>query len=148
MDKDSKTRKGQVPLICGYCGSRNVKVFRNAERVLVRCEDCHERLLSYYADPDRWDVDGAPTRDGDPFLVQQVEQHLLSQVDEPARALYAFLRRYLKRYGYAPTLREMQAGVGWASPNTVTYRLHQLEEVKLIERDYGAARGIRLLCVA
>jgi SOS-response transcriptional repressor LexA len=62
--------------------------------------------------------------------------------------LYDYLRRYIGRYRYAPTLREMQAAVGWQSANSATYYLAQLEEVGLIERDYGASRGIRLVHVA
>lgn len=148
MEKSSESRKGSIPLVCGYCGSRHVKIIRDATHVLIRCEDCGRRLFAYYADSDRWVEGDQPPEDADPFLVRRVESDLLAQVGEPARVLYEFLRRYTQAHGYAPTIREMREGVGWESTNMVDYCLKQLEAVELIERDYATSRGIRLVRVA
>lgn len=148
MSKSSGSRKRDLPIVCGYCGSERVRQIRSAERVLIRCEACRRRLFSYYIDPDRRGKDALPPEESDRFLVRQVERELLEQVSEPAQVLYEFLCRYIDRHGYAPTLREMQMGIGWESINSVSYRLTQLEEAGLIEREYRTARGIRLVYVA
>lgn len=146
-EKRKKPGRRRLPVICGYCGAEAVVALRNTERVLIRCEACGTRLFAYYTDPDRRQR-GAPPRCEDAFFVRQVERDLLREVTRPAQALYEFIRRYIARHGYAPTLREMQTGVGWQSVTSVRHHLKQLERVGLIERDYGAARGIRLVHVA
>lgn len=137
-------RRIRMPMICQFCQSTQVYGHHAHDRVLISCEVCGGRSVSYYTDRRRWE-EPEPSTDLDPFLVREVELGLLSQLDPPAQALYEFIKRFYRRYRYAPTLREMQAGVGFSSPNAVTYRLGQLEALGLIERDYGAARGLRLM---
>jgi hypothetical protein len=121
-----------------------VHVLRSQERVLIRCGACGAKIFAHYADPHHpadGDEDAGP-------LVRSVELELLSQVTIPAQALYEYLRRYVSRHGYAPTLREMQAGMGWSSVNVARHYLKQLEKAGLIERDFAATRGIRIVYVA
>lgn len=64
---------------------------------------------------------------------------------ERRAAVYRFVGRYVDRCGYAPTLREIAAGVGLATPSAALHHLYQLEEMGLIERRFHAARAIRLV---
>lgn len=136
-----KSRR-RLPVICDRCGSKAVVALRSAERVLIRCEVCGARIFAYYAGGGR--QAGAE----DEFFTRQVERQLLREVSKAAGALYLYLRHYLKKNGYAPTLREMQTAFGWSSPNAATHHLKQLEAAGLIERDYGEPRGIRLVHMA
>lgn len=135
-----KTRRvvpGQIPLMCKQCGDA-VVVVREGDTVLARCRTCDFSTLVFT-------MPGVEEEDGD-LLAEETDR--LDEVNASARALYEYLRRYQRRYGYAPALREMQDAVGWSSVNTVRHYLAQLEEVGLIERDFAAARGIRLPLVA
>jgi hypothetical protein len=142
-DKTSRRRLKALPVICEQCGGGPVHVLRSQERVLIRCEACGAKIFAHYADPHQRgdDEEAGP-------LVRSVELELLSQVTIPAQALYEYLRRYVGRHGYAPTLREMQAGMGWSSVNVARHYLKQLEKAGLIERDFAATRGIRIVYVA
>lgn len=145
QSEQSSKRRRRLPVICDRCGSRSVVALRSAERVVIRCEVCEARIFAYYTDQRR---SGAPPEAEDDFFTRQVEQELLRLVSQAAGALYEYIRRYMKKHGYAPTLREMQAEFGWSSPNAATHHLKQLEAVGLVERDYGEPRGIRLPHVA
>lgn len=143
----SRASQYDLPLVCEYCGGP-VRAVRSDERVLIRCEACNKRLFSYYLDPARQKPGEEPPEWEDLFFVKRVERDLLNELGQPAQALYDFLRRYILHHGYAPTLREMQAGLGWDSPTSVRHHLNQLVEAGLIERECGTARGIRLVHVA
>ncbi len=136
-------RKTRLPVICDRCGSKQVVALRSPERVLIRCEVCEVRIFAYYTDVSRQRRESPPPAEDD-FFCRLVERELLNEVSRAAGALYEYLRRYVARHGYAPTLREMQQAMGWRSVNAVTHHLHQLEAVGLVERDYGEVRGIRL----
>jgi len=55
----------------------------------------------------------------------------------------AFLRRYIAKHGYAPTLRETAQALGIASTNGVSDHLRSLARKGYIERAAGRARSIR-----
>ncbi len=150
MEKDASpnSKKKPLPVICEFCMSDKVFLLRNAKRALIRCENCGRRLFAYYANPQRWREEDLPPENGDFFFARQVERNLLEQVGDAAQVLYDFLCRYSARYGYAPTLREMQIALGWKSTKNVRHHLAQLEEIGLIERDFATACGIRLVHVA
>ncbi len=129
-------RRGpQLPLICQDCGEGPVSVRQAGGDVWVRCEACGLETLAFAL--------AAPP--AGPDALREAELARLAQVGEPARALYEYLRRYLAEHGYAPTLRDMQTGMGWSSVNTARHHLEALEAAGLIARDYAAARGLRLL---
>ncbi len=142
-DQTNRRRLTALPVICEQCGGGPVRVLRSRERVLIRCEACGAKIFAYYTDPDQHEAD----EEAGP-RVRSVELELLSQVTLPAQALYEYLRRYVRRHGYAPTLREMQAGMGFSSVNLARHYLKQLEKAGLIERDFAAARGIRIIGAA
>lgn len=60
--------------------------------------------------------------------------------------LYRFIERYIGEHGIAPTIREMQAGVGYYSTSMVSYDVRALiAEGKLIKTaPDGSARGFIL----
>jgi repressor LexA len=53
-----------------------------------------------------------------------------------------YLHQHSAEHGWMPTVREIMAGVGLASPSTVELHLASLERDGLIERGHGA-RTIR-----
>lgn len=139
----NKRKRRRLPVICDRCGSKAVVALRSAERVLIRCEVCDARIFTYYIDQKRRPGEPPPESE-DEFFTRQIERDLLREVSSAAGALYVYLRRYAKKHGYAPTLREMQMEFGWSSPNAASHHLKQLEAAGLIERDFGEPRGIRL----
>ncbi len=61
------------------------------------------------------------------------------------KAIFTFLRDYLDRYGYSPTLEEIADHFGLASLNGVYKHLKALEERGFIRRLSNQARSIQLL---
>lgn len=48
-------------------------------------------------------------------------------------------------YGYPPTVRELQASLGWSSPSVVAWHLKHLREQGLIKRQGRKPRALRML---
>ncbi len=61
------------------------------------------------------------------------------------KAIFTFLRDYLDRHGYSPTLEEIAEHFGLASLNGVYKHLKALEERGFIRRLSNQARSIQLL---
>ena len=59
--------------------------------------------------------------------------------------IYDFIRRYMERNGFPPTLDEIAAGAGFRSRSGVVRHLDKLETCGWIARRHGNARSIRLL---
>jgi len=59
--------------------------------------------------------------------------------------IWDFVVAYHDRHGYPPTVREIGAAVGLASPSTVHAHLANLEKVGLLRRDPTKPRAIELL---
>jgi DNA-binding MarR family transcriptional regulator len=133
--------KPPIPAHCDRCGGP-LKVLRNSERVLIRCERCGERIFSHYAAPPTAEIAGAPT------ALSAPEEELFKTIGAQTQAVYLVLRTHTLRYGYAPTVREIARALGRLSANAVTRHLNRLAEVGLIEREPGRARAIRLPHVA
>jgi SOS-response transcriptional repressor LexA len=57
---------------------------------------------------------------------------------------YEFIRTYLAKYGYSPSVRDVQAGLGHKSTNATQGMLNLLVKKRLIRMDHGKARSIRL----
>ena len=53
-----------------------------------------------------------------------------------------FMRDFIERKGYAPTIGEIQKGLGLSSKSLVAYHLDALEEEGVIQREPETARGI------
>lgn len=62
---------------------------------------------------------------------------------EMRRAL-AFIRQHVAEYGYMPTVRELQAGLGLSSTSLVKRRLDALEAQGYLYRTAGRARAMVL----
>lgn len=56
--------------------------------------------------------------------------------------IYDYMRAYTEEHGYPPSVREIGAAVGLASPSTVHMHLKVLEEKGLIKRDAKKPRTI------
>ena len=61
------------------------------------------------------------------------------------RAVLDYIKQYGAEHGYAPSHREIQAGLGFLSNSTVTRWIQKLEAKGLLDRGYhGQHRAIRL----
>lgn len=60
-------------------------------------------------------------------------------------AIYEFICSYTEEHGYPPSVREIGAAVGLASPSTVHMHLKALEEQGLIRRDSKKPRTIEVV---
>lgn len=60
------------------------------------------------------------------------------------RQVYAFIRRYIARHGFAPKLTEIADGIGIRSRGVIHRYLQALADAGLIEIEAGRHRGIRL----
>lgn len=59
--------------------------------------------------------------------------------------IYDFIVAYTRKHGYPPTVREIGAHVGLASPSTVHVHLAKLEEAGYIRRDPTKPRALELV---
>ena len=55
-----------------------------------------------------------------------------------------YIGRHRARHGLPPTVREIQAHFGFASPNAAASHLRALERKKLLHREPGTARALRV----
>jgi repressor LexA len=60
------------------------------------------------------------------------------------RKVYVFIKDYIKKHTYPPTLREIGEGC-YLATSSVTRHLHKLELEGRITREEGRSRGITLL---
>ena len=61
------------------------------------------------------------------------------------REIFDFIRRYLRKYGYPPTVREIGQALGLHSPSTVHAHLAKLEQIGILRRDPSKPRAIELM---
>ena len=59
--------------------------------------------------------------------------------------IYRFIKGYMASCGYAPSVRDICAGVGLKSPSTVHFHLNRLQEMGLIERGERKGRAVTLV---
>jgi repressor LexA len=59
--------------------------------------------------------------------------------------ILSFIRRYLDKSQFPPTIREIGESVGITSTSVVNYNLNALEKKGFIERDKNVSRGLRLV---
>ncbi|MCX5439945.1 MULTISPECIES: winged helix-turn-helix transcriptional regulator [unclassified Streptomyces] len=66
-------------------------------------------------------------------------------ITERQRSVLAAIRAHIADHGEAPTVREIAAAVGLASPSSVLYQLRRLEEAGAVRRARGTgSRDYRL----
>ena len=56
-----------------------------------------------------------------------------------------FIKDYISKNGYSPSVRDIGASVGISSAGSMKYRLHKLREKGLITFDDGKPRTIRVV---
>jgi repressor LexA len=66
-------------------------------------------------------------------------------VSERQREIYDFIVAYARKHGYPPTVREIGAEVGLASPSTVHVHLAKLEQAGYVRRDPTKPRALELV---
>jgi repressor LexA len=59
--------------------------------------------------------------------------------------IFEFIKGYLGKHGYPPTVREIGKAIGLASPSTVHAHLAKLEKSGLVRRDPTKPRALELL---
>jgi len=57
-------------------------------------------------------------------------------------AVLAYIRQYIVKCGFAPTVREIARGVGLGSTSVVNYHLNRLVRAGLLERHPWISRGL------
>jgi len=58
------------------------------------------------------------------------------------RQILTMIREWVDRHGYPPTMREIAAAVGLASPSSVAHQLEQLEKLGHLRRDARGSRAV------
>ena len=66
-------------------------------------------------------------------------------VSERQQEIYDFIVAYARKHGYPPTVREIGARVGLASPSTVHVHLAKLEQAGYLRRDPTKPRALELV---
>jgi repressor LexA len=66
-------------------------------------------------------------------------------LSERQQEIYDFIVAYARRHGYPPTVREIGAEVGLASPSTVHVHLAKLEQAGYVRRDPTKPRALELV---
>jgi repressor LexA len=61
------------------------------------------------------------------------------------REIFDFIRRYVRKYGYPPTVREIGQALGLHSPSTVHAHLAKLEQIGLLRRDPSKPRALEVM---
>src|SRR3990167_5672780 len=61
------------------------------------------------------------------------------------KQILSFIKQYIDKYGYSPTLGEIAEAIGVSSLATVHEHLQALETKRVIKRFNGAVRGIEVL---
>jgi SOS-response transcriptional repressor LexA len=60
-------------------------------------------------------------------------------------AMLAYIRAYVAKRGYSPSMSEIANGLGFASASAVLHRLNRMEKLGLVVRARGIARTIRVV---
>jgi len=69
----------------------------------------------------------------------------MPRVSDTRSRILNFIRRFLDRRGYAPTVRDIARGCNISTPSVVQYHLNLLEEQGFIRRDPAVFRSIQLV---
>jgi hypothetical protein len=143
MTKRPKKNSKQLPLLCTKCEVGGpIEVTQESDRVMIRCLNCDTVSVALTITP------LTPVDASDEVALNDIEIALLARVSKPSADVYQYVRRFQAENKYAPTMRDIQLALGYASPSNAGHHLKQLEAAGLLERDYGAARAIRLLHAA
>ena len=69
----------------------------------------------------------------------------MRSLSERQRAMLQFIREFIHRHGYPPSIRDIANAVGISSTSVVDYNLRILEREGYLRRDPDVSRGLELL---
>lgn len=70
---------------------------------------------------------------------------LLEQGEKRRDQIMRFVKKYMAKHGYSPSISEIGEAVGVSSPNAVRNHLHKLRDDGRIDITPRVARSIRIL---
>ncbi|GAB1642401.1 transcriptional repressor LexA [Krasilnikovia sp. MM14-A1259] len=88
------------------------------------------------------------SRGGEPQLravtpvVSQLPEQITTELTARQRRILEFIRDWVDRYGYPPSVREIGEAVGLVSPSSVAYQLKALENKGFLRRDPNRPRAV------
>ncbi len=68
-----------------------------------------------------------------------------SKLSERQRNILRFMQRYIEKFGYPPTIRNIGEATDIPSTSVVNYNLNKLVEAGYLERSEHISRGLRLI---
>ena len=90
----------------------------------------------------------SPARSGPPALravapvVSSFPDPVTADLTARQRRILEFIRDWVGRYGYPPSVREIGEAVGLVSPSSVAYQLKELERKGFLRRDPNRPRAV------
>jgi repressor LexA len=75
-------------------------------------------------------------------VVSQFPDPVTSELTARQRRILEFIRDWVERYGYPPSVREIGEAVGLVSPSSVAYQLKALETKGFLRRDPNRPRAV------
>lgn len=77
-----------------------------------------------------------------PASVSQFPEVVTADLTARQRRILEFIRDWVERYGYPPSVREIGEAVGLVSPSSVAYQLKALETKGFLRRDPNRPRAV------
>src|SRR5262245_21201303 len=75
-------------------------------------------------------------------VVSQFPDPVTTDLTARQRRILEFIRDWVERYGYPPSVREIGEAVGLVSPSSVAYQLKALEQKGFLRRDPNRPRAV------
>jgi len=75
-------------------------------------------------------------------VVSQFPEPVTADLTARQRRILEFIRDWVERYGYPPSVREIGEAVGLVSPSSVAYQLKALESKGFLRRDPNRPRAV------
>ena len=75
-------------------------------------------------------------------VVSQFPDLVTADLTARQRRILEFIRDWVERYGYPPSVREIGEAVGLVSPSSVAYQLKELEKKGFLRRDPNRPRAV------
>jgi repressor LexA len=77
-----------------------------------------------------------------PPVVSSFPDLVTSELTARQKRILEFIRDWVERYGYPPSVREIGEAVGLVSPSSVAYQLKELERKGFLRRDPNRPRAV------
>lgn len=68
-----------------------------------------------------------------------------TKLTDKQKAVLDFIKKYIRKHDFAPTLREMAEALGYPAPPAVSNHLMALERKEYIRRENNKSRAIEVL---